>query len=467
MTYNKRGGKHLRIVLTAWRPFVRFRTVFVLLFLGAFLLVFHSGKSRSSYVVSQPPSSPHFVDYLASTPSTSLPVIPLVSQRDFWGFYETMSFQEFKAFNPSLLSLPFKRDGYATFAVVAREENKWVMQSGTEVQPRNIIAALVDGPNSTTGYSTRWFPKEYPRIESHSTERLDKLVHSTDTFFPKCESMPWYTNNQGPEDGRLSWTHLGEPLLIYISISPTHSDLCRILYLVDLRSVYQPLENLLAETIQSTPIRFPHSVPLLYQNQTGFNKNWAVFTNRAGEIFIHTDLVPQRIYRLRLPDPPNSLPTFSSPLSDLSLLEPIATHSSHNENCVSIVLGGIGTKGRPYEPWLHQSTPFLDTVLCTSADVHSGLCDTKDPANHIYIGLIHGLHRERDLYYERRILTLNYSSPFNYISISKPLMYCACPIALFPKRHLLTCGFHSRRRPTISSVYCLPGFQKSPTDEIR
>jgi hypothetical protein len=37
--------------------------------------------------------------------------------------------------------------------------------------------------------------------------------------------------------------------------------------------------------------------------------------------------------------------------------------------------------------------------------------------------LIHAVHRPGGLFYEPRIVTLNASAPYNYISVSKPLVY--------------------------------------------
>ena len=215
------------------------------------------------------------------------------------------------------------------------------------------------------------------------------------------------------------WTstldQLGEPLLIYLSDSPENCGLCRALYLVDLRSVYPPLANLLGT--DSPPIRFNRSVPLLYPGQTGFHKNWAVFTTFNGDILIHTDLIPQRIYWL---PPSESFPTFYSPVSELATLAPL--FQGTDENCLSLALNDRISK--PNETLLHQSSPLLEVVLCTSAQVLSGSCDLR---NRIYIMLIHAVHKPGRAYYEPRIVTLNPSPPFDYLSISKPLVYGMSP----------------------------------------
>jgi cobalamin biosynthesis Co2+ chelatase CbiK len=43
----------------------------------------------------------------------------------------------------------------------------------------------------------------------------------------------------------------------------------------------------------------------------------------------------------------------------------------------------------------------------------------------VYMGVIQAQHLVSGArYYEARIVTLNFSLPFNYISISKPMLYC-------------------------------------------
>ena len=357
-------------------------------------------------------------DILKTTPRPFSPVIPLYSRLDFWGLFHTIEFLNVSTFNPALLTLPYAgecRNG--TFVVVAREEYQFKWIDGVMVQPRTIVASLLHV--ATSSPERRWAPRDSPRIQSHSLERLDQLVHSNATYFPKCEPDPerLFSTIQGPEDPRLIWSHLGEPLMIYSSTSPENSDLCRHFYLVDLRSVYHVVADIISETAEPAPMRFSESLPIAYPGQEGLHKNWAPFTNPAGDVFVHVHLVPQTIYKVKLGSS-SSPPTFSSP-DNLVSLEPIVRHPPEDENCLTIALNDFPRQE------IHQSTPFLDVLLCRSADVHSGLCDPNDPNNHVYMGVIHAQHLIQDTrYYETRIVTLNFSLPFNYISISKPMLYC-------------------------------------------
>ena len=355
---------------------------------------------------------------LKTTPRPFSPVIPLYSRLDFWGLFDTIEFPNISAFNPALLTLPYtgeSRNG--TFVVVAREEYKFEQIGDIIVQPRAIIASLLHVVTSDA--ERRWTPRDSPRIQSHSVERLGKLVHSNDTYFPKCEPDPkgLLSTIQGPEDPRLIWSHLGEPLMIYSSIPPEDSDLCRHFYLVDLRSVYPVVADIISETPKPPPMRFNESIPIAYPGQEGLHKNWAPFTTPTGDVFIHVHLVPQTIYKLKLGGSLSS-PALPSP-TDLHSLEPVVRHPPEDENCITIALNGFPTQE------IHQSTPFLEVVLCRSADVQSRSCDPDDPNNRVYMGVIHAQHLiEETRYYEARIVTLNASLPFNYISISKPMLYC-------------------------------------------
>jgi|SRR5579859_7977371 len=368
------------------------------------------------------------------------PTVPLISRRNFWGVSDEIEFPDRSCFNPTLLNIPSRpsTNSNGSFVVVARDEARelWVGDKLDYVIPRSIIACLLNLSEDDGGTQHRWSPMAQFGNRCHSLEQLEKVVSSNDTFFPKCNPSThelWYEHVQGPEDPRIFWSHLGEPLLVYNSHGASNSSLCRQMYLVDLRSVYPILRHILSDFDEPAPIRFVETVPLSYKDQTGLQKNWSPFTNAAGEVFFHTDLIPQTIYKLALPD--NSVPTFSSPAVDLVTVE-LVTKSAVLENCITLSLDRSGYSSiRPGDHSnrdieVHQSTPFLEVVLCTSADALSGACDGDKPENRVYMGLIHIMHApNRPRYYERRIVILNSTLPFRYISVSKPLMYCMTPFS--------------------------------------
>jgi len=357
-------------------------------------------------------SKPH-VPRIARTPPT---IKLLASRLDFWGFASTIDFPDAVGFNPSMLCLPWRGDdGFSpNFVVVAREEDLLIQVYDRDVRPRAILGSLLHVPEFRPGTQDRAPPRQHPVLEAPWVTRLWRVVWTDEIHFPKCDPWPeWFHGVQGPEDARVFWSSLGEPLLIYNSLAPEHSDLCRVMYMSDLRVSFPNVGRILSDTPNPALIRFGEPVPLLLPGQEGIQKNWSPFTDANGDIFFHITLIPQHIYKLRLDNP---IPTYSSPASDLQhFLEPIVTEPREKANCLSVALAGQK---------VHQSSPFLDVILCTSTDVHSGSCNPKDPSNHRYMGIINVVRNHLDPYfYEGRILTLNYLPPFNYISLSKPLGY--------------------------------------------
>jgi hypothetical protein len=74
------------------------------------------------------------------------------------------------------------------------------------------------------------------------------------------------------------------------------------------------------EEMENVPIRFPHLVTLIYDGLIGVPNNWAPFTNEGGDMFVHTDLIPQRIYQFNLDDL-ETLPSLVSSANELAILE--------------------------------------------------------------------------------------------------------------------------------------------------
>jgi len=380
------------------------------LFAGVYLFLTQNNRSP---VPQKPPG--------LNTDPTPFHILPLASSSHFWGIFETIDLPDFAGFNPSILSLPDPTgNGNWTLVAVGRDAHRVVTIDANEVQPHALFGALLHIVDSDPRVRGRWAPRDYPHTPSHFVQMLDRLVRSDDFRFPKCLPDPigWFYNNQGPEDGRLVWSHLGEPLLVYNSLSAKSTDLCRMLYLTDLRSVYPPLvDRLLQLGVEPTPLRFNKSVPLYIPGQAKAQKNWIPFTTASGEIYIHFSLVPQTIYKLDLSLP--ILPTWESPEPELEILEPVVLHTVDEPNCFNIALNGSD---------FHQSSPFVETVLCTYAEIRSGACDPTHPKNRIYMGSVHVLHHEDRGFYEPRIVTFEATLPFNYVSISKPLIYSMVPL---------------------------------------
>jgi hypothetical protein len=358
----------------------------------------------------------------------SSPIKFLTSRLNFWGLYDTIDYGDLKCFNPSMISLPSSYNASkANLLSVTRDPVGSELRNGTKVSLRTVRAALLDIDLPNPGSLKRTGPRNYPRTKPRSITKLEGLVTSEKDSIPECSMYRAdYHNILGPEDGRVFWSALGEPLMIYNSPSPINSKLCRILYIVDLRVIYPHLEHILLAANHSAPIRLTESVPLLIRGQEGLQKNWAPFTNAHGDIFIHYDIYPQAIYRLNVLDSLGKLPTFASAASDLVTLDPVVVRPKGLENCVTRILHDINSD------FLHQSSPFIEVVRCTHADINSGACDPSDPSNRLYMGVFHVQHKYiRPTYYEPRIVTLNSTWPYNYVSVSKPLVYGTPPVLTF------------------------------------
>src|SRR5277367_24318 len=357
---------------------------------------------------------------LKSTTRHVPPVKMLSSRLDFWGLSSGIEYPDYRGNNPSMLSLPHHLpDGNATLVVVANVPlGPPELIDGNEINMRTVFASILDVAEQRSPVP-RTEPRNYPLIQSHSLNRLDDLVFSDHNSFPECDMYPIFRNIQGPEDGRLFWSSLGEPLMIHNSPSPKNSNLCRVLYLVDLRVVYPILRDII-----SAPIRFDRSVALLIPGQDGIHKNWAPFTDSVGDVFVHVNLIPQTIYKLNTPIA--DLPTYSSPASDLlPTLEPVVFQTLEEPNCIRSILNDVDWEA------IHQASPFIEVILCTSAEVRSRECDPNDPANRLYVGVLHVQDKSRwPTFYEPRIMTLNSSAPFNYVSVSRPLFYSSSPIEI-------------------------------------
>ena len=168
-------------------------------------------------------TSPYHITYLRTTSHTSSPVLPLISCRNFWGVYDWIVYPQYYVFNPSVLSLSVLENSNATLVVVARGEYSHLTTDEDDVyQPRDLIASLFEDTYNNELYrESRFYPPNEPDITAFSEQILDELILSADIYIPKCnvKEYKWYRNIQGPENGRLFWTQLGEPL-VYLSNSP-------------------------------------------------------------------------------------------------------------------------------------------------------------------------------------------------------------------------------------------------------
>src|SRR5579859_6172216 len=178
---------------------------------------------KSNFLFYRPKNrEPRVVEFLRSSKASRFPisVTPLINRLNAWGIIEKIDYSGGEGFNPSLLSLPVDGFSDGPLVVVARERDPSLWENDPPVRPRWLIAAMLELPYKETQTRLRWNPVFDFKIEATPPVRLPALVHNrTATLFPKCDVNndldKWFRNVQGPEDPRLFWTHIGEPLVIY------------------------------------------------------------------------------------------------------------------------------------------------------------------------------------------------------------------------------------------------------------
>ena len=388
----------------------------VILFACVIGLVFWYSLAREADRVSSPYvakiSWAEVDDFLAIKQQDKSYVTPLVSRADFWGlprYLKLSKESEDSDFNPSLLLLGSESD-YAFVGVArGREWNEQV--SATEWQAnREMLGALVpDFTSQSQALQTRWDPKKQITVQGKSIEKLTRglVDFSGISDFGNCDDNGfghWYRHTPGPEDPRLFYTGTGAPLMIYNAPGKENTGRCRQQYLIDLRDVYPPVETVSSRSFGTRLwTSGDKSIGLVRPAQTEIEKNWAPFTVHDGHLYMHTDLVPQRVDRV-VPGQENLISVVDNPSYD---------------NCLSRALNDTRPDG---DAQLHQASPLLHVLLCRRTDPKCTLKSAKS----LLLGLVHIRHYPwtgPGSYYERRIVTWNPSPPFAYHSFSKPLAY--------------------------------------------
>ncbi|OLL26778.1 hypothetical protein NEOLI_001746 [Neolecta irregularis DAH-3] len=155
-----------------------------------------------------------------------------------------------------------------------------------------------------------------------------KVITVPSTKAKKCEKT-WMELVKGPHDPRVFWSPKGEPLMTFGTQS---SFTCFGQWIVDLRAVYQPLNDLLSGTIGGN-INFSELQELRRPEPYGeFEKNWFLIWDETGDMYVHHDSNPRVFSKLGVETPVNlaqEKPCRSLP--DPSLLpEGVDHHQSTN-----------------------------------------------------------------------------------------------------------------------------------------
>ncbi|GAA5874931.1 hypothetical protein JCM1840_007154 [Sporobolomyces johnsonii] len=353
----------------------------------------HDILTSSSNPFAPPPASQRSSQQKSIAQSLSLPHVKSVNKAKVlesvsnpYGFINLIDPYAGGVFNPSVLVLPdaaglgwrhlLVARGPEKYEVINEEDTRWEKILGCFLLP--LKRAHLDLP-----YMAR--ESELETLNLPAKRKVDYL---------RCHD-PVYDQFIGPEDPRLFFTNDGQPLLIY-SQTGRSPNICRALFVIDARVVIPGLSKALQKAGWNAPIRFAEQTDLIRENQFNIEKNWSPFLGENDELFFHVSLVPQQIYKY-------------VPNLTLRPLDPLAP--SHN--CLTDVIGPDMNRVH-----LHHATPLLRATLCAR-----GECK-PDVHNTVLMGMIHvKYHPLPYLHYVRRLVTWNVTSPYEYLSVSKPLTF--------------------------------------------
>ncbi|GAA6010122.1 hypothetical protein JCM10207_007570 [Rhodosporidiobolus poonsookiae] len=310
----------------------------------------------------------------------------LESQSNPFGFINLIDPYAGGVFNPSVLVLPDQAGAGWQQLLVARGPEKYEVIQGEDTRWEKVVGCFL------LPLKRAYLNLPYLARESELTT-LD-LPAKRKVEFLRCPD-PVFDQFIGAEDPRLFFTNDGQPLMIY-SQTGRSPNICRALNIIDARMVIPGLDKALKRAGWNAPIQFREQTDLIRENQSPIEKNWSPYLGENDELFFHVSLAPQQIYKW-------------VPGLTLRPLDPLAP--AHN--CLTTLLKADMNRVK-----LHHATPLLRATLCKR-----GEC-VPDVHNTVLFGMIHvKYHPQPYLHYVRHIVTWNVTSPYEYLSVSRPLTY--------------------------------------------
>ncbi|BGP09240.1 hypothetical protein OF846_003005 [Rhodotorula toruloides] len=303
-----------------------------------------------------------------------------------YGFMSLIDPYSGNVFNPSVLSLPDAAGAGWQYLLVARGEEKFEVIEGEDTRWESVVGCFL------LPLKRAYLGLPYLARESELTTL--NLPAQRKVEYLRCHN-PTFDQFIGPEDPRLFFTNDGQPLLIY-SQTGRMPNVCRALFIIDARMVIPGLDKALKRAGYNPPVVFREQTDLIREGSTNIEKNWSPMLGENDELFFHVSLVPQQIYKY-------------VPNLTLRPLDPLAP--SHN--CLTDILGPDMNRVH-----LHHATPLIRATMCKR-----GEC-VPDVHNTVLFGIIHvKYHPLPYLHYVRHVVTWNVTSPYEYLSVSKPLTY--------------------------------------------
>lgn len=313
--------------------------------------------------------------------------------------------------NPTIMSLPYWSSNQ--YLLISR-----IVTDGT-YQENVICEANICHPNTTD-------VRPGGRLCSE-----DDLTHLSGAMGMRCMTPPMrlnvpptpakqclgsmapYASVPGFHDPRIFWDGRGAPLMI---LNTQSRYACFGLWLIDLRSLYPPLEGLLALSPSFPSLGPLVSYPSLAEltrnppeTRGAMEKNWVVF-GQGEEGYISYELTPQRRTFAKLLGAGYTSPNLTSPAELPCLFDD-----------PGLITTGID--GKTHTPTWHQSTNSLTLVLCRRRDSDC----VSGAENTIFVAVVHRKHLNAyglPLRYERYVVAWSAQPPFDMLGVSKhPILF--------------------------------------------
>lgn len=221
-----------------------------------------------------------------------------------------------------------------------------------------------------------------------------------------------YVDVPGFHDPRVFWSGKGEPLMM---VNTQSRYACFGLWLIDLRSLHPPLQDLLASSPTHPSLGPLRSYPTLTEltrnppeTRAHIEKNWLPFFSSTGESYIHYDITDPRNPSARgrtfakLLGNGFTTANLTDPLELPCLFDTDATEADEMKK------GGT---------W-HQASNSLRLILCERKDPHC----KAEIENTVFFAVIHRKfpnYLELPLRYERHFMVWSATPPFSTLGISQ------------------------------------------------
>jgi hypothetical protein len=293
-------------------------------------------------------------------------------------------------FNPTILPIP----GTKQFFVVART---WLPKY------KMIDGEYANGSSGLVGcllvLKTNGGLKQFECVTEPKQLQLDIPVDALMARYMRTHSL--WNKFVGAEDPRLFFDASGLPMLEY-GMNSAVASRARVVYLTDMRGLYEPLDRLINETCpdnQRTPLEYRQqelgsSVSDKAKLVGEIEKNWVPMTNDALGTLIQIHVNPRKIVRVN-----------GSDLEELQGYEKFEVDQCLKRNFESLIAGRS----------IHQCANLVRVTLC-----QHGEC-APDDDNTFYMQVLQA-KRYENINYEHFVALWSIKAPgFKLHSIAGPL----------------------------------------------